>query len=145
VAVFRLLLSYQKLILTHKIIEKDLEKLKMKAFEFITSEEWENLRETFPLVRGKGVARHSVNKLLNEKKKNGWCQYSEDSFYTMNIKGPSSLDTHNAFIFVSPIEEEVVECGHVYQIATCSTGQNETIYKWQTAMFCPKCGKKLEK
>ena len=118
----------------------------MKDFEFITGEEWENLRETFLGLQGKIVSRYAVLNLLNEKAQPGYT--SKSTFLNEDIvcsvvteKRRRGSDTHEAFVFLRPIEEEV-ECDHKYTLSGYDCGQ-VTIDVKVKCNFCPLCGKKL--
>lgn len=108
----------------------------MKDFEFITEEEWNVFIKLKPLSMQLGL----IQKLLNEKVQKGYTSFTislDKGYVSGTIKKPPYCgDTHEAFVFLRKIEEEVEECVHDYTVYR--KGGLINIY------YCPKCGKKLK-
>lgn len=127
----------------------------MKDFEFITEEEWEKYVRQ-PVDTSTVDCRFFFNKLLNKKAEKGFTSYPcteyEKDFICRHLgwepsKGLS--DTHEAFVFLRPIEEEKPKC-------ECETKRTKMTRNPQEDgsvilahcevdnKFCPECGEKLK-
>ena len=95
-----------------------------------------------------------ANRILNEIGKRGFTSLSR-------LKGDKTIcigitkdrykdaaldvnDTHEALLFLRPIEDEKEECNHLLFCHVMKVSEDITSYKDFTNTFCPKCGDKLE-
>ena len=132
----------------------------MKDFEFITEADIlkihnEGGKYTTDSCHDRGAISRLVNKLLNEKSQKGWCDgdgtMSGQSYMCDEPDDPdeeNKSDTHEAFVFLRPIEEEKETCvfSHKALIRENREYSREMIpdnVNPKIVAFCPKCGEKI--
>lgn len=116
----------------------------MKPFEFITAGEVMECGAYSP----KEFALH-LNRLLNEKARKGttFVNGAKGGICAAIVTDLDGMDTHEAAVFLRPIEEEKAGCDH--RLTRPTSGMPKNIitvlidFKEDGWISCPKCGEKL--
>ena len=110
------------------------------AFEFINQKQW-------AFCINSNDPRAILNQLLRDNSKTGFAQIGEGhhNFVCSTVsREVGMLDTHEAVVFLRPIEEEKAECEHELkrEMITNDTSGRNLLLTFDND-FCPKCGEKL--
>lgn len=96
-----------------------------------------------------GFIEGTVNRILNERGKRGYgfIPVDDNSIFSVLLKEKFSKDTHEALVFLRPIEEEEKECDHnlAKEYNRIAKIQNVVIAGPDLKLFehCHECGEKL--
>lgn len=139
------MIDIPELIRRHQMEEEE----EMKDFEFITEED---LRDRFPgVVPGWQTIPNLlqyINKLLNEKAGKGCCRVGTIDFICGDIpkNAVRKSDTHEAFVFLRPIEEERPECKCRKLLEFVESMEKTGVDDPRSHLvnFCPDCGNNLK-
>jgi hypothetical protein len=107
-----------------------------KPFEIFTEEDFTQGFSSHRILLAK-----KCNRILQERGQVGYTTQDKESYMTLISPYKRSHDTHEALVFLRPIEEEV-ECDfpHDKPLVGVYKGEGLSVH---TPNFCPKCGKDL--
>ena len=113
--------------------------MKNKPFEIFKLEDFKEKIMTQDIV-------NIANSIINERGKRGFTFLDEgpDACENVTVSRYTKLDTHEALVFLRPIEDEKEECNHLLFCHLLETSSGVTSYRDFTNTFCPRCGVKFE-